>query len=502
MFVDARSSAHAVRRPVDAFDNLDQLFDAMAYDKGQAVLEMLEQWLSPETMRQGVQSYLTAHAWGNAAGADLWNAISKAAGRDISETIRSFLDQPGVPLVEVEQVGVNQVRLRQRRFMSSGAAEVGRWQIPVTLKYSDGGAARTRTVLLSEPEQTVTLESKGTVAWLYPNAEERGYYRWRLEEGMLRSLPDLAAKDLSVRERAGMVANLSALLEGGLIKGDEELRLLGRLAGDGNAKVVGGVLEALDRVRVRLITPELGEPFAVYLRRSLGPALDRIGMERAPGEPEPVAMLRPKLFTWLGSYGRDRRVIDQARLIADSYLANSSGVDAALAGPALALVAEGGHAGQYQQFLRRFEEAKLPAERERFLLAIASVRDTALLARTLDYLIKGPLRAPEIESAMRTIARLPENEPRLFEWTMRNWPALVERIPDWSLPDLVRTAGVCSPQRLEKARAFFGDPSHHAAGMDKELERLADQVRDCSALRAREGESVARYLNGLRVSKQ
>src|SRR5262249_21935571 len=95
---DAEPRSRAVRAPIDAFDNIDQRFDALSYDKGESVLEMIEGWIGPESFRTGVRAYIDRHAWGNATGAELWSALATASGRDVAAVARSFLDQPGVPL--------------------------------------------------------------------------------------------------------------------------------------------------------------------------------------------------------------------------------------------------------------------------------------------------------------------------------------------------------------------------------------------------------------------
>src|SRR4030066_2455501 len=93
MQIDARLSTRAIRQPVRSAENLAQLADALAYNKGMAVLGMFEQWLSPETFRRGVLGYLDAHALGNASAADLWSALSRAAGRPVGTAMSTFLDQ-------------------------------------------------------------------------------------------------------------------------------------------------------------------------------------------------------------------------------------------------------------------------------------------------------------------------------------------------------------------------------------------------------------------------
>jgi len=64
MITDARPSTRAIREPVGTSDNLLQSADILTYNKGQAVLNMFEQWLGAETFRKGVIEYLGKNAWG------------------------------------------------------------------------------------------------------------------------------------------------------------------------------------------------------------------------------------------------------------------------------------------------------------------------------------------------------------------------------------------------------------------------------------------------------
>src|SRR5262249_43321615 len=152
-------NTRAIRQPVKVLDNLLQSADALAYDKGEAVLGMFEAWLGPEAFRKGIRDYLSAHEWGNATATDLWSALSKAAAKDVGRPMETFLDQAGVPLVSAELVDHGKaVRLTQRRFLSAGVvAPPTVWQIPVTLKYTDGGPMQTKTVLLTQHEQEFKL---------------------------------------------------------------------------------------------------------------------------------------------------------------------------------------------------------------------------------------------------------------------------------------------------------------------------------------------------------
>jgi alanyl aminopeptidase len=495
METDAQLTTRAVRQSVDAFANVDRLFDELSYDKGQAVLGMLESWLGPEVFRRGIAAYLKEHEWGNATAADLWKSLSDAAGRDITAATLSFLDQGGVPLVSVEAQPDGTVRLRQQRFLNYGAeAPPVRWTIPVVLRYSDGHQVHTQTVLLGEAEQTVKLEKTSTPAWIHPNAGERGYYRWLLPAASLQALADNASRAMDPRERVGFLYNLSALLDAGLLGGDTYLGTLERFVNDPSPEVVSSLMGALQKVHDTFITPDLRGSFAITVRRMLRPALQRFGMVKSRGEADAVSLVRPGLLEMLGVHAYDRDVLDWARLAARRYLAHPDSVDPSVAGAALNLAARDGDAALFEAYRQRFETTRIPSERTRYLAALGHFRNGELLERALDYALAGPLRPQEIFTIPYNMAENDEMKDRRWRWFRNRYNQFVKRIPPFYLSDLPGFAKCCDTQRLDEAQVFFGNPETNHPGTREELAKVMESTTNCARLRQREAPAVARFL--------
>jgi cytosol alanyl aminopeptidase len=490
---DARPSAQAIRRVVLPTDNLMENV-GVQYNKGKVVLAMFERWLGAERFRAGVLDYLQKHAWGNATAADLWAALSRAAdGAPISEAMSTFIEQPGLPLVGVEPLGGGKLRLTQRRFLPHGVeAPALLWKVPVVLSFGAGERAETRSVLLEGAAQELDLGFEPD--WVLPNAEARGYYRWSVTPAMLRRLAEDAQRLLSVRERIGLVGNLSALLDAGLLAGDEYLRLLAGLSLDADPEVLGAVLGGLAHVKTAFTPPELEQPFARFVRATLAPALARIGLEKRPGEVESVSLVREALLYWLGKTGRDPRVLEHARELARAYLADPASVDPALAGTALALAALGGERALFDKYRARFEAAAEPGSRGRFLGGLGAFRDPALVEEALRYALSGPLRPQEIGAIPRQLTDTAAGRDRAWRWMTENHAEISKRIPEFGRGFLPYYASGCEAERVEAAREFFGKPEHRAPGTETTLAKVADQVGDCVRLREREGEAVRRYL--------
>ena len=70
------------------------MFGHLTYQKGAAVLRMLEQFLGAETYRDGIRHYLRKHSYANTRTTDLWDAIEEVSGHPVRDVMNT-LDRPG-----------------------------------------------------------------------------------------------------------------------------------------------------------------------------------------------------------------------------------------------------------------------------------------------------------------------------------------------------------------------------------------------------------------------
>jgi alanyl aminopeptidase len=489
---DDLASTHAMRQHVDENINLDQMADALAYDKGEAVLGMFEQWIGPDAFRKGVLAYLEAHAWGNAEGSDLWNELSKASGQDVAGAMETFLDQPGVPIVRAKALPGGAVELSQERYLVAGAiaSHPSKWKIPVVLRFSDGKEVHTQRLLLSEATQRVQLVPPVSPAWLHPNADERGYYHWQVASDQLAAL---AHAPLNERERVGYVRNLQILLSGGMLHGDEYLHGLEQFANDPSPRVGAAVLDGLEFVKFSFVTRELRPAYARFVARVLRPLLERLGDTPTKGEGLDVSSLRARVMEILGWDGGDAAVRSAALTRARAYLNAPGSLDPTLISATLRLSALSNDTTLYATYRQRFETATDPETRSRFLGSLGWFHEPSLLDRTFDYALHGPIRPQELRVLFFGLDT-EELRERSWDWFRQHYSEVAERLPEVFRSALVRFANGCSNERLEAARVFFSDPAHAPLGTDRELSELTGRVTSCVGLREREGAAVAHAL--------
>jgi len=492
---DARPSSPAIRRPIVAGDPLMDGI-GVTYNKGKLVLAMFEAWVGAERFRNGVLDYLKENEWGNATASDLWRALDRATGRPVSAAMNGFLEQPGFPILEVRRTGARQVTIRQRRFHAAGVSVPPQlWQVPIRLHYADDLRIREAVVLLDREEKTFDLPVDDHLAWIYPNGGARGYYRWLMSRENLENLTRAASASLEPRERIELVGNLGALVDAGEMRADDYLEMLLGFAEDARPTVCQSVLEGSNRIQETFPDADLEEEFAVYVRHLLAPALDRIGLERRPGEEEDVTTLRPRLLGVLGGRGRDAALRERAREKTEAFLADAKAVDPTLAGTWLSLAARDGDADLWDTFRARFESATVPRERSRYLSLLGDFEEPRLRERALSYSLQGPLRPQEVFTIPRNVAQQGEAEQdEVVDWLLARYDEVVARMPPPSRGWLVFVGNGCSQERWNRVRDFFSADERQVPGMDRRIRRVDDAVADCLAMRTREEEHVRAFL--------
>jgi alanyl aminopeptidase len=461
---------------------------------------MFEHYIGEDAFRNGVIQYLKQHEFANATAADLWNALSAASGKDITAAMGTFLDQPGVPRVDVEVLAGGKVRLTQTRMLPFGSKAPAEqlWKIPMVLKFSDGKSApQTRTTLLEQKTAEVALTSGADLQWVVPNAEEGGYYRCSVPSAMLQTLSQQARGSLSERERVALVGNSSALMGAGLMHADDFMRTLLNFADDPSPQVISTVSNSLDLIETTFVTPDLEAPFDRYVRSLLTPALHRFGLRHQAGEGEQAAMVRPGLMNWLGRRVKDETVLAYADSLAKEYCKDPESVDPALAGTAVRLSAIRGDRALFLDYRARFEGAKTPAERGVYLGALGGFENEGLEEEALQYALTGPLRPQELFTIPGTVGgRGRRHEMKVWEWMANNYDAIKGKVPPMYLAFFPMQASGCDEHKLELAKSFFGDATHQVPGTLRQLGRVSERVMACVDLRNREGAAAAAYLNG------
>jgi puromycin-sensitive aminopeptidase len=496
--LDALRSTHPVRAEVRNVAAATEAFDLITYEKGGAVLRMIEGYLGDERFRAGIRAYMQRHARGNAVADDLWRALGEASREPVVELANAWIDAPGHPVVEVVRSG-RTVRLAQRRFFSDGSRDEGgpAWPVPMVLRHGSAGGVVEQRVLLRGATAEVTLAGDAEPDFLVANAGSTGFYRVAYDvpglAALVRNLPRLA-----VAERIALLSDEWALVRAGARDPAAFLDLCAGFGGEEDHAVLDELVARLATIEHRLVADADRPALHAFVARLLGPRLAATGWDSAPGEPDAVRLRRAAAVRAMGVVARDPRVAAEARVRIDRWLAGDRGaVEANLHDPVVTLVARGGDAARFDAFRALFQRETDPAFRRRWLLALASFEEPALAARGIDLAFGEEV--PLQDTASFAAVLLGNRVARDAFWARlrSGWPAVHARLhaAPMLLRRVIEAMGALVERRhLEEVEAFLAaNPVEEARQASAQtLERMRQDVQ----LRERAQGAIGAWLAG------
>jgi peptidase M1-like protein/ERAP1-like protein len=509
MQADALEAARAVRQPIKDGGDVVTAFDDITYDKGAAVLGMLEAWGGDEQFRAGVRAYINAHAWGSARTDDLLVALDQATGQPIADVAATFLDQPGTPLFAVTTVcdgATAKMHLVQSRYLPEGsrAASGQPWHVPVCVRYGTDTGVHRQCMLITEQHAEMLLDATGCPLWIHPNADEAGYYRWRLPEPELLRLVTAGRERLTPLEEVALPGHLDALLVAGQLDAGTYLDVLGHLAQSDQRQVVGTVIGGWHRVYHATVDYAGGAPavgFAAYVQRSLDAHAHKLGMLPKAGEEAETELMRAQVIPAMADLGRDAALRSQAHDLTRRFLADPRSVSPAAAQIAVPIAALDGDAALHDGLVIALQRAENPRTRSTVLSGLGNFRDPVLYEQSLQLNLTDTLRVGDFWTVAGHAGDTPAQQAVAFAWLEANFDALARRLGDDSVSSLPFVgAGFCDQAGRDRVQQFFGLPAHQRPGSVRTLAQALEGVDQCMRLRARATASVRSFLKPFRDS--
>jgi aminopeptidase N len=493
---DSILATRPIRKNGETPAEINELFDGIAYQKGSALLRMLESYVGPEVFREGINAYLRKHANGNATAEDFWSELTRVSGKPVDRIMASFVDQPGAPLVSVEtrcEEGSTRITLSQQRFfadtklLAAGSPEV--WTLPVCFR-RPGEAGASHCELLTGRSQTLTLD--GCSPCIFLNSGARGYYRSAYTAEDLREIAAVAGTDLSPAERIVFASDLWSAVDTGRADVADYLRLAEGLKDERELAVLEILLLRLQTIRTVLTEGRDRERYDAWLRNLLRPAARELGWTPAADEPDDRRALRALILGTLGDTG-DPDTIAHARRLVDRYLQDPAAVDPSLAGIAFGLAAGHGDAALYDTFLAKKDAAKTPEQHDLYFYSLTQFEDEALIRRNLDLILSGKLRDQDLPSFLASLLGNPASRSQTWAFLKASWPALRGKVVTFGGSGAIPALGnFCDETAARDIESFFQE--NRAPGAERAVRGSLEAIRNCVELKKLQGEGMRRWM--------
>jgi puromycin-sensitive aminopeptidase len=385
LHLDAMKSSHPIRAEIKNAEEAGESFDAITYEKGGAILRMIEGYLGEEKFREGIRLYMKKHREKNATADDLWGALAEASAQPILELANGWIRQTGYPLLTIrEEQGV--IKLSQRRFFSDpdAAPEATRWLVPVVLRFGD----REQRVLFGAQEEIV--DPGAAFDWVLGNVSARGFYRTAYSSELLRRIV-AALPELKPEERMALVSDQWALVRSGAVKIEDFLHLLAGLHLEEDHVVLDEVVGRLSYLEHRAVAEPDRPAFHLWVRSLFVGVGADLGWQPRPDEEDERRLRRAAVQRALTLVARDPDAIAQAselfqRLIAKHAPTHSFAdeVDPNLLDIVVAAAARVADEKRFEVLKDRAATELDPAAKRRYLHALAAVENPKLVQRAVD----------------------------------------------------------------------------------------------------------------------
>jgi len=505
--LDAQKTTRTIRATANTPDEINEMFDGIAYGKAGAVIGMVEKYLGKEVFRQGVHNYLQAHLYGNATAEDFWNAQTANSHLPVDKIMSSFVTQPGVPLLTFSERQATGVPVSQSRFFLSAAENnqppVGRiveWTVPVCIKTTGTPICR---VIDGRDDATAGTSMQAILPipmdvgmpFFYGNASGKGYYRTAYTPAQYRAIVAKAETELTPPEKIGLLGDRWALVRSGQGTVGDYLDLVLALKEDPNAAVLDKVHQQMGRIEADIATDEDRAEFAAVIRHQFGPVYAALGSP-AKGESFDRQQLRGTLFEMLGDV-HDPVVAQQAQELAARVFAvgnkKDRTLDATLSDAAVLVSARNGDAAMYDRLLAVSRSSSDPGEKVDALHTLARFRDPELVRRTLDSIASGEVRNQDSWTVLVVLLHDRETRDQTWDYIRENWDKIHAQLTVSSGADVVAATGFfCTAKRRDEVVDFFG--THKVEATERTLAKAVDSINDCIQLRSTQEADFHRWL--------
>jgi aminopeptidase N len=511
MSLDSLRSARAVREPITLNEDIRNAYDSITYDKGLAVIAMVDSYFGSDKFRPALGRYISRFEDSVADSPDFFEVIADETDEpDLTTAFRSFVEQSGLPLVSADlqcrEGRAPEVSLSQSRYepLGSPIEESRRWTIPYCLVAASGDTRERVCTMMSEQSATLTLDQFETCPdWIMPNAGGAGYWRF--------SLPDaqwalLAVNFGSLEAGEAMVAVDSAVasFEAGNLALPTLMAIANAAARHDQRQVVDGAVRAYSALYRAVSADEAARAgMEAEIARVFGPRLDRA----AQSDLESERILASRLESFLARTGNDAELREEFARAANAYVGlpvsgEVRGLTSDDFSTALAIGMQQGGERFLDAMVSSLSDIDDPTFEQAVAYAIGQNNDPALLPVIMELSMSGQLGTRETYSIMSGQIRQSEVKQDAWAWLQANYPEFVQRIPGQRPRSTPRLADdLCSPTAIVELEALFGAYGELAPGYERALAEARESIGLCVALEAERGDEIRSYFAGFAPSE-
>ena len=493
---DASEATRAIRAGAVSESSVFDVFDSITYNKGGAVLAMLEEWIGKKTFRDGLARYMKDRQFSNATAGDLWHHMQLASGKNVSDVAASWTDQEGFPVVQVSSNcidGRTVVQMSQSRFsLGTQPLPSQQWKIPIVLAR---GAER-RSLLLHQPIDSAAFDGCSNLPVL-ANPDGLGFYRVAYDSSTLQRLSASFVR-LPPAQQVVVLSDAFALAQAGLVTMPQYFSLLAaipQVTGAGRSALFALAIDHLTFLQIATAGTAAQARVRSVAQSLFSPALARLGWNPVKGESADDSSLRSDLISHLARFG-DAAVIARAARQFDASLAKGAALPAATRSAIISAAGVGADRVRFERLLSLLQSTDSEEDRWVYAQALASTRSDKLAAALLSSTLS-PGQASNVVT--RIPGMMAERSPHgtlAYQFTLEHWSKLAAIAGSLfgESAQLLPNAAV-SFNEDARAQELIADQASTAGANGKvSAQRVARRIELQALVRRRDAEDLDAFL--------
>ncbi|XP_072321571.1 aminopeptidase Ey-like isoform X2 [Eucyclogobius newberryi] len=446
--VDALASSHPLSRAEDEVSTpaqISQMFSAISYSKGAAVLRMLSEFLTEAVFAKGLSSYLNTFAFGNTVYKDLWDhlqqAVDNTPGLDIPHTVHDIMNrwtlQMGFPVVTID---TRTGSISQKHFLLDPESVVDRpsqfnytWFVPI--KWMKSGVDQQQFWLLHKTDMNSHMRVSGN-NWVLANTNVSGYFRVNYDPenwDRLLSLLNSNHQALSVLNRAQIIDDAFNLARAKIVNTTLALKTTKYLSMETSYIPWESALRSLNYYILMFDRTEVYGSLKSYLKKQIQPLYEHFKVITENWTKVPAG--HNDQYNQINAIGMGCKMgIEGCRELTKNWFRQwmenpaHNPIHPNLKGTVYCYaIAFGGHE-EWDFAWRMFKNATLASEASRLRQAMACTKAPWLLNRYLEYTLDpSKIRKQDATATIQDIARNIVGMPLAWDFVRVQWQYIFEQ---------------------------------------------------------------------------
>lgn len=493
MQIDELQATRAIHSDVSDPKQAAEMFDSITYDKGESILWMLENYVGDQKFQQGIHDYLSAHMFGNATSEDLWEAIGKASSLPVSGLMKSWVFQPGFPILNTTSGGKG-LNVSQQRFFGMPGVEADglTWQVPSVLRELKPYDKENRSISKLMVGKNEAVEVPNGWSKVLVNAGGRGFYRTQYEAETQKEI--LSHFDyLSPEERLAYLSDLSALAWKGNLPVQDKLSVLLKLPSEKDPIVQEKIMDFCWHP-YDYMDPADQSDYQKLIRAVVGPVKTKLGWNEKAGEADSVKDLRRSVINLLGTFGQDQETIAESREMYKKYMADRQSISPDIASAVLTVVTYNGGESEYDEIISALKTEKIPELEKRFLTSLTHFGQPQLIDKTLNMVLSDAVRSQDGFRVLAAMLGGHRTKDRTWQFVKAHWSEITKKFPPRSMANLAYACvAFDDPAEETDLKEFFA--THELPYAKAAVARMLEEVHRRVIYRQRNEQAIRTWVN-------